>query len=121
MKRELTCIVCPKGCSITVTSTADGLVCSGQGCAKGEAYAIQETTAPKRMLTATVDIRGAMHARCPVISSTPVPKERLFELIEALKPIVLEAPVHLNQVVIADILGTGIDILASRTLEKHQP
>ena len=120
MKRELTCIVCPKGCAITITSTKDGLVCTGQGCSKGEAYALQETTAPKRMLTATVEIRGAVHARCPVVSSEPVPKERMLEILEVLKPLVLNAPVRLNQVIVPNILDTGIDILASRTLEKDK-
>jgi len=118
MNRELICIVCPKGCHIQVIGNDESPVCHGHACPRGEAYALQEIRSPKRMLTTTVTIRNALHPRCPVISSQPIPKEKMMEMLKILSKIEVEAPVKLDQVIVENILNTGIDILASRTLEK---
>jgi len=116
---EKTCIVCPVGCLMTIT-LEDGKVTSvtGNACKRGPAYAVDECTAPKRMLTTTVraDING-VRVLVPVKTASAIPKEKLFEAMDALNSIVLTGRVARGDVVIADLLGTGIDVVATDDAE----
>jgi len=118
MTQDMICIICPKGCHLHVSVDQGSVSCTGNACIKGELYATQEMIAPTRMLTSTVAIKGALHARCPVISSQAVPKARLLEMVKALENIEVEAPIALNQVIVSNLLDSGIDILASRSLDS---
>ena len=118
MKHELTCIVCPRGCRIQVWEEEGVHRCEGNQCIRGEVYAIQEVTEPRRMFTSTVQLNGSQLKRCPVVSSSVIKKTDVFKVVDILENVVLEAPVFLNQVVIKNILESRIDIIASRSIKK---
>ena len=113
--KELICIVCPQGCRLRVDE--DGNV-SGNACANGASYAHTELTAPTRVLTGTVNILGAELPRCPVKTAGAIPKHLMFQAMEALHRATVFAPVKAGQVIIADIVGTGIDLVATTDMEE---
>ncbi len=117
-KQELTCIVCPRGCLIQIVEDEGNFTCSGNQCKRGEVYAIQEVTEPRRMFTTTVQVIGSKLSRCPVVSSSAIKKEDIFRIRDELDELVVHAPIELNQVIVKNILGSGIDIIASRTIKK---
>ncbi len=118
MNKQVICIVCPKGCKVTV-SEQDGIyTTSGNACLRGNVYGIQEATEPRRILTSTVKIKGALIPRCPVVSSAPILKDDLFKVIRLLESVEVIAPVCINQVICANVLGCGIDMIAAKTMEK---
>lgn len=118
MKHELTCIVCPRGCLIQLVEDEGTFTCSGNQCKRGEVYAIQEVTEPRRMFTTTIEIRGSKIKRCPVVSSSAIKKEDIFRIRDVLDHYSVEAPILLNEVLIENILDTGINIIASRSIKK---
>lgn len=113
-----TCIVCPVSCTVEVSWDGKGYKTSGNQCRRGERYAIAEHTEPLRMVTTTVVIKNAALPRLPVISAQEVPKAKLRECLEVLYRITLEAPVTCGDVVLENICGTGVDILAARTMAR---
>ena len=113
---ELICTVCPKGCRLRVEESNDYAV-AGAGCEKGIAYGRSECINPMRTLTSTVRLEGAALRRCPVRTSGAIPKKRLFEAMDALDAVTLHAPVKVGQVVIRDLLGTGCDLIVTRSIE----
>lgn len=117
---KMICITCPMGCSVEVTREGQTLLSvDGNTCPRGEAYVRRELTDPRRMAATTVRVKGGVHPLVPVYTASPFPKPRLFELLEALRQVELEAPVALGQVVLANALDTGIDILASREMPRR--
>ena len=115
MKKNLTCVACPLGCSITVELDDAGNILSvtGNTCKRGDAYARTEMTNPTRSLTSTVKVSGGVHPVVPVKSAAPVPKSMLFDCMKEINQITLQAPVKIGQVVIQNILGTGVDIVTT--------
>ena len=113
-----TCIVCPVSCTIEVSRDKDGYKTSGNQCRRGERYAIAEHTEPVRMVTTTVVIKNAALPRLPVISEREIPKAKMKECLQVLYGIEAEAPVVCGDVVLENICGTGVNILAARTLGK---
>lgn len=115
MKKNLTCVACPLGCSITVELDDGGNILSvtGNTCKRGDAYARTEMTNPTRSLTSTVKVEGGAHPVVPVKSAAPVPKSMLFDCMKEINQITLQAPVKIGQVVIKNILGTGVDIVTT--------
>ncbi|HQE91733.1 MAG TPA: DUF1667 domain-containing protein [Anaerolineae bacterium] len=119
---KMICITCPMGCSIEVTHEGQTLLnVEGNNCPRGAEYVRRELTDPRRMAATTVRVKGGIHPLVPVYTAQPFPKPRLFELLEVLRRVELEAPVALGQVVLANALDTGIDILASREMPKANP
>jgi CxxC motif-containing protein len=109
---ELTCISCPKGCSISAEVEDDTIVSlRGNACKRGETYANTELLDPRRTLTTTVAVEGS-GALLPVKSAEPLPKDKLFACMDVLRRVHAELPVNAGQVIVKDILGTGIDIVA---------
>ena len=127
--RELTCIVCPIGCSLAVEGEdPSALTISGNRCARGAVYAREEIFAPKRVLTATCAIAFAHDEinsnrsltaprRIPVKTSIPCPKEKTFELLEDIYKVKLSLPIKAGTKPIVNWQGTGIDIVVTRSLE----
>jgi len=114
---EMVCIVCPRGCRIKATEASDGtLNVVGNSCPRGLEYARGEFSTPRRMITSTVAVSGSSVCRLPIITSVPVPKARIFDVMGELAKVRIAAPVALNQVVVSDILGLGVDILAAREI-----
>ncbi len=115
--REMICIVCPVGCRLKVTHEGGQVLkVEGNACPRGEEHARRELTDPRRMVATTVKVRGGLHPLVPVYTASPFPKPRIFELLAALRRVELTAPVRMGQVVLADALGTGVDVIASRDM-----
>ncbi len=116
-KTKMICIDCPIGCEINVTH--DGkivLEIDGNKCKKGIDYTETEITDPRRMVITTVRVRGGFHHLVPVRSTEPVPKTKIFSILKKLRKVELKTPVKIHQVVLPDAVGTGIDIVTSRSL-----
>lgn len=119
MEKDLVCIACPIGCRVTITkddASPDGYIVEGNTCKKGRAYAIKEVTAPSRMLTSTVRIEGAKLCRLPVVSSDEVPKQLLFKAMEEMNGVLITSPVIIGDIVLENIAGSGVDLVASRSM-----
>lgn len=119
MTKEMICIICPMSCHLEVDLDDQGAVLNvrGNSCPRGDVYARKELTFPTRMLTSTVKIKGAMYERLPVITSSDIPKGKMFDVMKAIANIEVQAPVLIKQVILKDVCGLGVDILASRTME----
>lgn len=115
------CIGCPIGCGGEV-AVEDGVVAEMTGftCNKGLAYAAEEVVAPKRMVTTTVRISGGGLPLLPVVSVTPVPKDRIFDCLRLLRGVSVAAPVSEGAIIVADALGLGIDFCAARDIAALQ-
>lgn len=116
--KELICIVCPKGCRLHVDEN-DGYKVTGNSCPRGEEYGKIELTNPTRTITSTVAVRGAAHPRCPVKTTKPIPKGLIFEAMQTLDGLELTAPVALGQVAVANVCGTGADVVTTRALDAQ--
>ena len=114
------CIGCPLGCRLEVDEGPDGDIVEVRGfsCRKGKTYAVQEHTDPRRLVTTTVTIDGARWPRLPVRTTGEVPKGLVAEVCRALRSVRVTAPVHLGDVVVADVLGTGCDVVASSDVDR---
>jgi CxxC motif-containing protein len=113
--KEFICIECPKGCHLKVD---DDMNVTGNTCPRGKVYAINEITCPKRVITSTVVIESKLVSRMPVMTENEVPKEKMFDIVKALDEVLLVAPVKCREVVIENVCGTGVNIIATRTIEK---
>lgn len=116
MKKEMTCIACPMGCHLTVEGEGDKWTVTGNSCKNGERYGIQEMTDPRRIVPSTVVIKGAMLHRLPVKTAREIPKGKIFDCMTELAKVVVKAPVKMGDVVLKDVCGTGIDIVATKTM-----
>ncbi len=114
--RELTCINCPLGCPLTVV-LEDGEVISvtGNTCPRGESYGRKEVTNPTRIVTSSVPVDGSASERMvSVKTASDIPKDMIFDVVRALKDVRATAPVAIGDVVLADVCGTGVDIVATK-------
>jgi CxxC motif-containing protein len=120
MKKEFVCIVCPNSCRLTVTETGETLTVTGNECARGEKHGVHEYRSPTRMLTTTVAITGGTLPRLPVISREEVPKALLKKCLEVLYTMKLTAPLRCGDTVVKNICDTGVDVVASRSMNKKE-
>jgi CxxC motif-containing protein len=111
--KQITCIICPIGCRISVDVTGDEYVFSGNRCAKGKAFAKTEMTSPVRSLTTVVRTAFPWAPVLPVKTKGEVPKEKIKEIIRELSGITITERIEIGDTVAADILGTGCDIIAT--------
>ena len=118
--KELVCIVCPVGCKLTIEKSGEEYVVKGNVCQRGQDYAIEELTHPTRMLTSTVKLTGSHHVRLPIHTSAPIPKDLIFEAMQVINNFTAKAPVNIGEVLIKDILDTGVDICSSRTINEQK-
>lgn len=117
---EIICVTCPKGCTLRIKHEGnDVLEVLDADCKRGEGYAICELQDPRRMVASTVKVKGGLHPLVPVYSQNAFPKPLIPQLAKKLREVELQAPVKINQVVLEDALGTGIDIIASRDMPKR--
>lgn len=117
MERVLTCIVCPKGCEMHITLDDDGKILdiTGNTCKRGTVYAEAECTHPVRTVTSTV--RAHCGKIVPVKTSSPIPKELIFEAARLINSATVSDTAVIGDVVIANILGTGADIVVTANVE----
>ncbi len=118
-KHDYVCINCPLSCSLELYEEEGNVVeVKGSDCNIGEKYAAEEFTDPRRVLTTTVKAKSGIVTLLPVRSTAAIPKRLVRDAVKALADVVVEAPVERGQVIMPDILNTGIDVVASRHLEK---
>ena len=113
--RELICINCPRGCRLSVD---ENLNVTGNFCPRGVIYAKNELTHPVRTLTSTVKVQSTFERRLPVKSSQPLPKEKVFDAVKELDAVLVQAPVHIGDVIIENVAQTGVSIVATKNIEK---
>ncbi len=112
--KNLICIACPIGCSLTVTKDDKQVIVNGNSCQKGEVFGIQEMIDPKRMLTTT--ILTDLGQLLPVISTSTISKKLLLDAIEILKTKCVKTPIKQGDIIIENILNTGVNMIASKTM-----
>lgn len=117
MIKEMICIQCPRGCHLKIDT--ETLEVTGNFCPRGAKYAVSELTHPERTLTTTVKVLGGHIARASCRSDRPLPKEKIFEAMEIIDALSFKAPVKLGDVLVENILGTGANIIATKTVEKE--
>lgn len=118
MIKEMICIVCPQGCRLRVEKDekTGEIHVENNLCNRGPIYAQKELTNPTRTLTATVEVKNGIHRRLPVKTNTEIPKDKNYEVMNAIKKVVVEAPIINGQVIIRDVCGLGVDLIATRDL-----
>ena len=113
--RELICINCPLGCRLSVDDKdVSNVKVTGNTCPRGVTYAVSEVTAPKRMVTSSVPVVGSKTKRVSVKTSAPIAKDKIFECLEEIKSIRATAPVAIGDVLLANVCGSGVNIVATR-------
>ena len=113
-KVELTCICCPLGCPLCVTiENGEVAAISGNTCPRGAAYGRKEVTHPTRIVTSTIAVLGGTTPRVSVKTQNDIPKEKIFDCMKALKTLVVKAPVRIGDVVLKDVAGCNVDIVAT--------
>ena len=108
MKRNLICIICPRGCSLTADITSEGVSVTGNACPKGQEYAINECTNPVRTVTATIRVSNRYNTMVSVKTVTPVAKDKMMDVMQALRNTKVEAPLAIGDVVLTDVCGSDI-------------
>ena len=114
--RELTCIGCPMGCALSV-EMEDGkvILVSGNTCQQGDIYARKEVTNPTRIVTSIVPVSGSKEEiMISVKTAHDIPKDKIFECMKDLKSVKVQAPVHIGDVVLENVAGTGVDVIATK-------
>ena len=114
MLKTYTCIICPNGCDLIATVEKGTILVSGNLCAKGEAYVRQELTEPKRTITSLILVEGGQLPLASVRLTTPIPKERIFDVMREIKKISVKAPVSIGDVIIRNVLGLGSDVVSTK-------
>ena len=113
--KDMVCIVCPVGCRISVDEDRDYEV-TGNKCPKGASYGKKELTFPTRTITSTVKIKNAIHNRLPVKTSSEIPKNMIFDIMRELNKIEVVSPIKVGDVILENVLNTGVNIVASRDM-----
>ncbi len=115
MQKNIICVACPMGCGITVDLSDSGEILSvtGNTCKRGDAYARSECTNPVRSLATTVKVDGGIHNVVPCKSAGPLPKGMIMDCMKAVNAAEVKAPVKLGDILIENICGTGVNIVAT--------
>ena len=114
MKRDLICIICPRGCSLCADIQEKQVTVTGNACPKGREYAVNECTNPVRTVTATVRVSNRHNTMVSVRTSVPVAKDKMMDVMSVLRETQIKAPVHIGDVILKDICGS--EIVATKTV-----
>ena len=118
-ERRLTCIICPKGCSLRVRLEASRVtLVEGNHCKRGAQYAEKEVTNPTRTVTTIIPVRGGREKMLSVKTRTDIPKAKVQACVQALKNVTAEAPVQIGDVILSDVAETGVDIIATKEISE---
>lgn len=114
---NLICIGCPLGCPLTVEMEGSEVkAVSGNTCPRGDAYARKEMTNPTRIVTSTVRVAGGRLAMVSVKTASDIPKGKIFDCVKALKDVEVKAPVKIGDVIVENVAGTGVNIIATKNV-----
>ena len=118
---NLTCIGCPLGCQIEVLMDDDKNIrlVTGNNCARGDKYARKEVTSPTRIVTSSVRVYGSKNGErmVPLKTASDVPKGKMMEVIRALRGVSVPCPVRIGDVLMTDVAGTGVDVIATKDVD----
>lgn len=123
MEKEIICLSCPNGCHILVQEKEPGKYqFQGAKCERGDVYAYEEITEPKRVVTAVVPTSSDDMPYIPVKTDKPIPKKFIKPLLEKLYELKVPLPTKCGQILIFDFEGTGVNVVITRTfpLESQQ-
>lgn len=113
---NITCIVYPMGCSLQVTKLENGYKVEGNTCKRGEKYGVEELINPRRVITTTVKLNGSYLNLLPVKTEDSIPKGMMFEIMEELDKITITAPINVGEVIVENILGTGVNVVSAKAV-----
>ena len=115
-RRDFVCIVCPRGCSLSID--LDTLEVTGNSCKRGEVYAKNEVTNPTRTITTSVRVTNRKDTLVSVKTTNPVPKGKIMEVMKVINKVGVKAPTHIGDIVIKDVLGLeGVDIVITKNID----
>lgn len=118
---ELVCIVCPRGCTMHIEKKADGaFVVTGNGCKRGEQFAVSEMTAPMRTICTTVRTAFPAAPVLPVRVSADIPKDRIFDVMQEINKVCVKKRLHRGDVVLQNVLGLSVDVIATSDLLREE-
>ena len=118
-EKEITCIVCPLGCKILVSTKGKSVrILGGNKCKKGVHYAIYEALDPQRMLTSSILVSDGEWPLLSVKTTKPIPKKFIFSVLKEMKQVVVQAPVHPGDVIIQNVAGLDVDVIATKTIKQ---
>ena len=114
---NLICIGCPLGCPLTVEMEGNEVKSvTGNTCPRGDAYAKKELTNPTRIVTSTVRVAGGKLAMVSVKTESDIPKGKIFDCVKALKDVEVTAPVKIGDVIVENVAGTGVNVIATKNV-----
>ena len=117
-ERELICIGCPMGCPIVVKMEEEKVISvTGNTCPRGDAYARKEVTDPTRIVTTTVRVADGKVPMINVKTEYDIPKDKIFDCIVALRGVTIKAPVQIGDIVLENVAGTGVNIVAAGNVD----
>ena len=114
MTRDMTCIICPRGCALKVEINGDNITVTGNSCPKGKQYAIDECTNPTRTVTSSVRVDNREDIMVSVKTENPIPKDKIFDAMKLIRAKSVAAPIHIGDTVIENVFGT--DIIATKNI-----
>ena len=118
--KELICIGCPLGCNLKVEISDNAeMKVSGNNCPRGGIYAKKELTNPTRVVTSTVKVENAAISAVSVRTESDIPKSKIQECVAALKNVELQAPVKIGDIVIENACGTGVNVIATKNVNRY--
>ena len=112
--KQLTCIVCPRGCQLNID---DNNVVIGNFCPRGKNYAISEITNPTRIVTSTMKVLNSNEVRVPVKTSKPIKKDLMFEIMDKINSKLVYAPIRIGDILIENVDGDNTDIIATKNID----
>ena len=115
MNFDSTCIICPRGCALKVEINGDNITVTGNSCPKGKQYAIDECTNPTRTVTSSVRVENREDTMVSVKTASPIPKDKIFEVMRLIRAKSVCAPVGIGDIIIKDVFGTNI--VATKNIE----
>jgi len=113
--KELICITCPRGCNLKID---DNMNVTGNFCPRGKAYAISELTHPVRVVTSTVKLTNSKYPRVSVKTNNPIPKDKIFDVMNEINKVTLKAPVKIGDIAIKNVLNLNSDIVVTKNIDK---
>ena len=118
-KREMVCIVCPVGCRLEIfedDKSKSGYIVENAACKRGEIYAVKELKNPTRVVTSTVKIKNGLLNRLPVKTDGTISKDKIFECMEIINSIEVDAPIKVGHIIVENVLSEGVNIIATRSM-----
>lgn len=112
--REMTCINCPMGCSLTVTIDGDNISVSGNTCPRGENYAKDEVKNPTRIVTSTIPVLNKERVSCK--TERAIPKDKIFDVMKEINKTRLSSPINIGDILIENVCNTGINVVATKNV-----